>query len=827
MADRDLRVRILMDAADRVSRPLRDIMGGAGRATDALRDTRQALQRINDQQGQLNAFRTLRAGMARSEQAMKEAQQRAAALGREMAQTANPTRAMARAFEQAKRDAAQLTQQHRSQTQQLQDLRRRLRETGIDTRDLARHERELRDRARDTTRAMEEQARELERITRRQQRFGQARDQFNSRMGTAQNAAGAGMGMLMTAGAMALPIVAGVKAAQDYESVMTDIGQKANLTRAATAMMGADLLRAARAANQMPDAMQGGVDTLAGFGLTPQEATKMMLPIGRAATAYKAEIADLAAAGFAAHDNLKIPIDQTERMIDGMAAAGKAGAFEIKDMATYFPSLTAAYQGMGQKGVAAGVDLAAALQITRKGAGDSATAAGNLQNVLQKISSPATVRAFAKMGVDLPKSLQRMYKEGKTPIEAIAELTNSTLKGDLSRMGYLFEDAQVQGGLRPLIQNLEEFRRIRAEAGKASGTTDRDFAERMRDSAEATKQVKVNAMTLGIQLGTVLLPAVNDLLGKAASMASGLGDWAQRHPTLTKAMVMMTVAVIALTAAAAIMTLGYAAAMGPMAIFGALSTATGIAMLPLIGIVAGVVAAIALLAVGAYLIYKNWDGIVAWFGNLWTGIKAFFSSGIGNISATIANWSPIGLFYSAFASVMNYFGVSMPAKFTDFGRNLISGLIRGVTSMLGALRSTIVNAASSAANWFKSKLGIRSPSRVFAGFGGFMMQGLEGGIDRGAGGPLDRITRLSRDLSGAMVLGAATPALASGLPPPGSPGGVTSGGAGPRTYNITVNAGAGSPADIEAAVRRAIESVERENAARRRSQFADAPDWNV
>ncbi len=827
MADRDLRVRILMDAADRVSRPLRDIMGGAGRATDALRDTRQALQRINDQQGQLNAFRTLRTGMARSEQAMKEAQQRAAALGREMAQTANPTRAMARAFEQAKRDAAQLTQQHRSQTQQLQDLRRRLRETGIDTRDLARHERELRDRARDTTRAMEEQARELERITRRQQRFGQARDQFNSRMGTAQNAAGAGMGMLMTAGAMALPIVAGVKAAQDYESVMTDIGQKANLTRAATAMMGADLLRAARAANQMPDAMQGGVDTLAGFGLTPQEATKMMLPIGRAATAYKAEIADLAAAGFAAHDNLKIPIDQTQRMIDGMAAAGKAGAFEIKDMATYFPSLTAAYQGMGQKGVAAGVDLAAALQITRKGAGDSATAAGNLQNVLQKISSPATVRAFAKMGVDLPKSLQRMYKEGKTPIEAIAELTNSTLKGDLSRMGYLFEDAQVQGGLRPLIQNLEEFRRIRAEAGKASGTTDRDFAERMRDSAEATKQVKVNAMTLGIQLGTVLLPAVNDLLGKAASMASGLGDWAQRHPTLTKAMVMMTVAVIALTAAAAIMTLGYAAAMGPMAIFGALSTATGIAMLPLIGIVAGVVAGIALLAVGAYLIYKNWDGIVAWFGNLWTGIKAFFSSGIGNISATIANWSPIGLFYSAFASVMSYFGVSMPAKFTDFGRNLISGLIRGVTSMLGALRSTIVNAASSAANWFKSKLGIRSPSRVFAGFGGFMMQGLEGGIDRGAGGPLDRITRLSRDLSGAMVLGAATPALAGGLPPPGSTGGTTSGGTGPRTYNITVNAGAGNPADIEAAVRRAIESVERENAARQRSQFADTPDWNV
>lgn len=106
---------------------------------------------------------------------------------------------------------------------------------------------------------------------------------------------------------------------------------------------------------------------------------------------------------------------------------------------------------------------------------------GNLGNVLQKITSPATVKAFEKMGVDLPAALKRMYAEGKTPIEAIAELTNKTLKGDLSRIGFLFEDAQVQAGLRPLIQNMEEYRRIRAEAGNAGGTTDRDFAERMRD----------------------------------------------------------------------------------------------------------------------------------------------------------------------------------------------------------------------------------------------------------------------------------------------------------------------------------------------------------
>ncbi|KQM21735.1 phage tail tape measure protein [Sphingomonas sp. Leaf24] len=816
-----------MDAADRVSRPLRDITGGSRRAADALRGTRQELQRIGDAQGQIDAFRTLRGSMRGSEAAMQAAQTRAAALGREIAQTANPTKALTREFEKAKREAGQLESQHRGQTQQLQELRTRLREAGIDTRDLARHDRELRDRSRDLTRTLEDQGRELERLTGRQQRFGAARDRFNRTMGTAQNVAGAGMGMFATAGAMAVPIVAGVQAAQEYESKMTDIGQKANLARAATAKMGVDLLKAARAANQMPDAMQGGVDTPSGFGLDPRQATAMMQPIGKAATAYKAEIADLAAARFAVHDNLKVSIADTSRVIDGMAAAGKAGAFEVKDMAQHMPALTAAYQGLGQKGVAASNDLAAALQITRKGAGDSATAAGNLGNVLQKITSPATVKAFEKMGVDLPAALMRMYAEGKTPIEAIAELTNKTLKGDLSRMGYLFEDAQVQAGLRPLIQNMEEFRRIREEAGKAGGTTDRDFAERMRDSAEQTKRLTVNAQTLGIQMGTVLLPAVNDLLSGAAAMASCLGDWAQRHPTLTKAVALLAVGLTALLGAAALLTLGYAAMMGPMALFGALSTATGIAMLPLLGTVLLVVAAVALLAAGAYLIYNNWDGIVAWFGGLWGRIKAFFNSGIANIGTTILNFSPLGLFYQAFAGVMNWMGISMPAKFSDFGRMLITGLITGITGMLGALKSTIVNAAGSAAAWFKSKLGIRSPSRVFMGFGGFMMQGLERGIDRGAGGPLDRIARLSAELGGAMALGAATPALAAGAGPPPGAGG-PGGGPAPvaRTYNITINA-TGDAQSIADAVRDAIDRIDREDRAASYSSFADRPDWNV
>lgn len=819
--DRNLRIRMLLEAADRTTRPLRDIAGGARATSAELRTTRERLKEIDRAQADLAGFRAAKLGLRETGAAMQQAQARATALGRAMAETSTPTRAMQRDFARARQEADRLAAQHQRETQQLAQLRDRLRDAGIATNDLARHERELRASAERTNRELAEQTRRLERVTDRERRMAAARDRFSQGQATASNLAGAGMGMIGAGVASAAPFAAGVKVAQDFQSRMTDIAQKANLSRADAEKMGRALLVAGRAANQLPETMQGGVDTLSGFGLDPRQATQMMQPIGRAATAYKAEITDLAAASFAAHDNLKVAIGDTGRMIDVMAQAGKAGAFEMRDMAAYFPTLTAAYQGLGQTGVAAGGDLAAALQITRKGAGDSATAATNLANVLQKISSPATVKAFGKMGVDLPAALKRMYKEGKTPIEAIAELTNKTLKGDLSRLGYLFEDAQVQQGLRPLIQNMEEYRRIREQALSASGTTDTDFAERMRDSAEQTRQLQVNAAALGVQLGSILLPTVNAIVGKAAQYATMVGNVAQRHPRLAKTVLLVASGISALLLVAGSLTLAYAALYGPMAMLGAISAATGVAMAPLIGIAAGVVLGIVALAAAAYLIYKNWGAIGAWFAGLWARLKATFSSGIAGIGAAIIGWTPLGLFLGAFAPVLSWLGVTLPARFTGFGRNLVQGLIRGVMSMLGALRNTIVGAASAASNWFAQKLGIRSPSRVFMGLGGFVMEGLDRGLAAGADAPVRRLDSLSQQLTGAIRVGTGASALAiGGIGMAGAAPAAPAAASGPIT--ITINPAPGqSPQDIAQAVAAELDRRERARSARAASAFTD------
>ena len=56
-----------------------------------------------------------------------------------------------------------------------------------------------------------------------------------------------------------------------------------------------------------------------------------------------------------------------------------------------------------------------------------------------------------------------------------------------------------------------------------------------------------------------------------------------------------------------------------------------------------------------------------------------------------------------------------------------------VLTKLGALRDAVVGAATSAAGWFKEKLGIHSPSRVFMQLGSYVGEGAALGIQNGAG----------------------------------------------------------------------------------------------
>ena len=192
--------------------------------------------------------------------------------------------------------------------------------------------------------------------------------------------------------------------------------------------------------------------------------------------------------------------------------------------------------------------------------------------------------------------------------------------------------------------------------------------------------------------------------------------------------------------------------------------------------------AITAIAVGAYLIYRYWAPIKAFFMGLWTQVKTAFNGGLLGMGKLILNWSPLGLFYKAFAAVLRWFGVKLPADFTGFGAMLLSGLIRGITAKLSAAKAAIVGFGNSIKDWFKSALGIHSPSRVFMGFGDNIGQGASLGILKS----LPSMKSAVGKLSGLALAGAAM-----GVVPAGAGFAAALGGAGGAGGAAATSAGAG------------------------------------
>lgn len=159
------------------------------------------------------------------------------------------------------------------------------------------------------------------------------------------------------------------------------------------------------------------------------------------------------------------------------------------------------------------------------------------------------------------------------------------------------------------------------------------------------------------------------------------------------------------------------------------------------------------IALAAYLIYRYWEPIKGFFSGLWTEIKAGFDGGFAGITALIINFSPLGLFYRAFAGVMSYFGIELPGKFSEFGGMLVTGLVNGISNMAGALKDSVVGIGSSVKGWFTETLGIQSPSRVFMGYGANISEGAAIGITS------------QSDLVRRAALGMATQSKVDMLPP--------------------------------------------------------------
>ncbi len=71
---------------------------------------------------------------------------------------------------------------------------------------------------------------------------------------------------------------------------------------------------------------------------------------------------------------------------------------------------------------------------------------------------------------------------------------------------------------------------------------------------------------------------------------------------------------------------------------------------------------------------------------------------------------------------------SLPGLLVSLGRDMIQGLINGIRSMFGAVKDAVVSVVRGPIDFVKGFLGIGSPSKLFAGFGVNIAEGLAQGM---------------------------------------------------------------------------------------------------
>lgn len=368
-------------------------------------------------------------------------------------------------------------------------------------------------------------------------------------------------GRLAGAFGMALTLGAPVMLAGNFERDMINFANLADLSIEKRRELSRELDRLSRKDRTGMSAsdLLAGLSTYVGKGMSPEDGVAALEATGRAAKATGAQFDEMAAAGFAVMDNMKVTPDQLRKAFDMMAASGKEGSFELKDMARSFPELTASAKAIGMTGTEGVASLSAALQIAMKSAGSADQAANNTSNFLGKLSSPDTVRNFKKFGVDVKRELETAAKNGTDPLEHMLTVIDRVTGGDQFKMGELFADKQVLDFLRATIPNLEEYRRIKASAAGADGVVDKDYEAVMKGFNESVTQLRQSLTGLFSASGA-LLPVLTEMVQGATAMVDAVRDWTVANPELTAWLVKGAAALLTMGIGARV--LGYAFAVG-------------------------------------------------------------------------------------------------------------------------------------------------------------------------------------------------------------------------------------------------------------------------
>lgn len=384
-------------------------------------------------------------------------------------------------------------------------------------------------------------------------------------------------------------------------------------------------------------------------------------------------------------------------------------------------------------------------------------------------------------------------------IEQLGAMEGQARSAAISDMFGTGIDAQVIGSLAANSGKLGTALGLVADQSSLAGSMQAEFATKAGTTANQMQLLRNGLSEVGVNIGSAILPAFNELITAITPMVQGFAKFAAANPSIIKvaAAIALVLAVVgpALIVIGQVMT-AIGAVMGALAfIKGAILVVVGVAGAA-IGPVLLVIAVVAALAAAAFLIIKNWEPIKAFFARVWESIKEAFSRAKAFVLDAISSMA------SRVLSILS----GLAGRAFSAGANIVRRIADGIRSAIGAVTGAVGAVVNRIRDMLPGSPVALGPLRVLNNIannpGAQIVQMLSEGMRAAA----PALQRAMGDVGSGAV-------LEEGLRSPGRGGGPGGTTVVNNTFNISGVASAGEAEEVadvfEERVRRVMEDLQR------------------
>lgn len=599
MSDNNLRLQVVLNAVDKLTRPFRNAQASTKELASAVKKSRDAIKQLDQAGSSLDSFRKLQTESQKLGDRLNYARQRSSLLKNELGAMGPPSQRQVVALERQRLAVQRLEEKQKKLQRQSELVRAELYRTGISAKEGASATARITRETERYNNQLSVQEARLKRVGEQQRKMHAARAEYSRRLEVRDRVAGAGATTTAAGLAMGAPVMAAVKSYASMEDAMKGVAKQVNGLRDDNGNRTArfyEMQDAIKAASEQLPMANGAVD----FAALVEGGARMNVANPNDSWAdQKRDLLAFAATAAKASTAFELPADELSESLGKIAQLYKVPTRNIEqlgDALNYLDDnamskggdIIDVLQRMG--GVADRLDYrkAAALGSTFLSLGTAPEVAASAANAMVRELSIATMQSksfFA--GMDLlklnPAQIEKeMTRDVMGTIQRVLEKVNNLPKDKrLGAMTLVF-GKEFGDDAAKLANNLPELQRQLklTSGGDASGSMQKESDINKDSLSSQWLLVKTGAQNTFSSLGETLRQPLMDIMDVVKRVTGALRRWVEQNPQLVGTLMKVAAAVAAITVVLGTLAITVAAVLGPLAILRFGLSVMGIKTLP-------------------------------------------------------------------------------------------------------------------------------------------------------------------------------------------------------------------------------------------------------